>query len=118
MKRALVFIILIVVMSVSAGCSSSQEQSSLKLADILQKFKDGGLPTEGVEQPVPESVGAIDGFIFYDNNYPVKVYEYKSAKALKDAKDIFPKSVGYPRKGRFLLVSSHDKAIEIFNSIQ
>jgi ABC-type Fe3+-hydroxamate transport system substrate-binding protein len=118
MRKAIGFLLILLIV-VSSGCSStSEEAKDLKLADILQKFKDAGLEMKDLDKPVPETVGAIDGFIFYDNLKAVKVYEYKSAKALKQAEDIFPQSKDYPKLGRFLLVSDDEKAIEVFKTIQ
>lgn len=84
------------------------------LDDIVALYTDAGYKVDTSEKPYYDMIGAVDGVMFYIDNKPVKIYEYKNEAVLskwKDTLDSLPAVVN----GRFALETSNEDAINIFN---
>lgn len=115
--------VLLVAMAIAlfaAGCSSgaAQKNDERTLADFTQAYVDAGIELERQDTPLFSLIEAVDGTLFYTDDGIVKVYEYKSAKALEDARKEFDLIADWPSNGKFLLETKNEKAIEIFNNVE
>lgn len=132
MKRLFsVFLVALFVLVLSACSSGKATESSITLEDIIQAFEASGEEvttlnadgkvSEGIdkdEKPQFTVIGANDGVIFYMDNGPVKIYEYKDKKELEKAKKENGLIADWDSNGKFLLETRSDKVKEIFASIK
>lgn len=131
MKKFWSSLLLVCLLLVFSGCSSSNEADDLTMDKFIEAFNNSGEEissgatsdakdvVDKEEKPQYKMIGAVDGVIFYLGTSPVKIYEYKSSKDIKIAKDKFsPLMDDFPIKGRYVLESSNEKAREIFNSVK
>lgn len=84
---------------------------------IVQAFEDGGA-TKSDEKPLYQLIGASEGVMLKLGNSTVKIYEYKSEKELNDARSKFEIIKDMPSKGKFLLDTKNEEAIQIFENIK
>lgn len=131
MKKFWSGILIVCLLLVFSGCSSSNEADDLTMDKFIEAFNNSGeditngVPTDGKkgidkeEKPKYESMNAVDGVMFNIGNSPVKIYEYKTTKDLnKSMEDNSLSQEDYPNTGKFLLVTKNEKAKEIFNSVK
>lgn len=119
MKKPFLLLLVITIFLVFTGCSSSGEKASdHSLSDFISAFTEKGVEVDPNEKPMSQAIGAVDGVIFYWDQKPVKIYEYESEKALKDARSKYQPIKDFPSSGRFVIETKHDAAIEVFNSIK
>jgi len=97
------------------GCSSS-EKDTRTLNDFFKAFEAKGSLNSGEAQY--QHVNAIDGIVFNLDGNIVSIYEFKSEKDLKAAKDTKEEMKDWPSSGVFLLETDLDKAVDIFNSVK
>lgn len=110
--------IIAVLSVVFAGCSSEKNESSnITMDGIVQAFEDGGA-TKSDEKPLYQLIGASEGVMLKLGNSTVKIYEYKSEKELNDARSKFEIIKDMPSKGKFLLDTKNEEAIQIFENIK
>lgn len=107
MKKILLVLVLLFVLT---ACSSSEPAGSL--ANFGDAYADAGHVVDLEEKPLYSFVGATDGFIFYLDREPVKVYEFDSVKDLEKSDFTFAAT-----NGRFALETNSATAIEIFNGV-
>lgn len=99
------------------GCSASGESNNVTMDSYVAEFEDAGLALEE-NKPIYSMIGAKDGVIFYNEGQVIKIYEFDSEKAIKEAEKTMPVVKEWQRNGLFLLETSNEKAIEIFNSVK
>ena len=119
MKRLLALFTLLSVL-VLAACSSgeSSESNDLTMQDFISAFEKEGVSVDVSEKPFFDMIKAKDGIIFYMDEMPVKIYEYESAKAIEDGVEALPIVKEWPKNERYVIETSNEKAIEIFNSVK
>ena len=118
MKRLLALFTLLTVL-VLAACSSgeSSESNDLTMQDFITALEAEGAELNS-EKPIFSMVKAKDGVMLYLDNQPVKIYEYDNVKAIKDGEKALPLVAEWKRNDRFVLETSNEKAIEVFNSLK
>lgn len=119
MKQYFMLVALLFVL-VLAACSSDSSGSSkeLTMQDFITAFENEGVEVDDSEKPFYDMIKAKDGIIFYIDGSPVKIYEYATVKAIKDGEEALPIVSEWDKNGRFVLETSNEKAIEIFNSVK
>lgn len=101
-----------------AACGGSKKDGRV-LGDIIQVYADNDIEVDENDKPYFQMIGAKDGVIFYIDTSVVKIYEYESEKSLSEAQETYKDVVkDWPVNGKFLLETSSEKAIEIFNGIE
>lgn len=90
----------------------------LSMETIISAYEDAGIAVDPEEKQAFGMIDAIDGVIFYNNNNPVKIYEYASEDAMTAAAEYFPTLNEWDKNGLFVLETSDDEAKEIFNSVE
>lgn len=131
MKKFWSGLLIICLLLVFTGCSSTNEADNLTMDKFIEAFNNSGedisstVPLEenkGIDKenkPQFQMIDALDGLMFYLGDSPVKIYEYESsAKAKKAAEKYNSIMEGWPIKGKFVLESIDDKSKEIFNSVE
>lgn len=109
----LIFIIL--VMSIVLFINSNYNNISMQ--DVISEFKAAGINVNLEEKPYFSMIGAKDGEMFYLDNSPVKLYEFKDKKSYKEALKNFSTLKNMPQKGLVVIDTNSSKALEIFNSL-
>lgn len=99
------------------GCSASGASNNVTMDSYVVAFEEAGIISED-DKPFYGMIGAVDGAILYSDGQVIKIYEFDSAKSVKYAEDVLPVAKEWPRKGLFLLETSNEKAVEIFNSVK
>lgn len=119
MKRRITILLLVGMIAILAfsGCKKEEAKDDRTLSDIMKAYTDEGIEVDLNEKPFYAMIGATDGVIFYVDNSPVKIYEYASVSDLNKALKENEMMKDWPTKGKFILESSEDKAIEIFNTL-
>lgn len=92
--------------------------STLTIESFKQAYENQGINIDLDEKPLYEMLKAEDGVIFYQDQKPVKIYEFESKKAIKEAKKNNEFIKDWPENGNFVLETSNENAIEIFNSVK
>lgn len=116
MKRYLFIIVTVVCALALVGCGSKKDERTM--GDIITAFTDNGVNVDSEEKPLFELIGAKDGVIFKIDDEIVKIYEFETEKALREAKEENTEMMGnWPSNGKFLLESYSEKGTEIFNGI-
>lgn len=115
MKR-LMFLLIVATLLVTA-CSSGEE-SNLTLDTIISEYTSEGVEVDPNEKPVFQMIGAVDGVIFYLDNIKVAIYEYESAKAIKEAKEQFAPMQDWAENGKFVIETSNQQAIDTFLNVK
>ena len=100
------------------GCSSPKEESNLTMDSFVKAFESEGIEVDIEKKPMFSMIGAKDGVIFYNDNQPVKIYEFENENAITKAEEALPAVKEWERNGLFVLESSHDKSKEIFSSVK
>lgn len=131
MKKFWSGLLIVCLLLVFSGCSTSNEADALTMDKFIEAFNNSGEEISSKatsdakdiidkeNKPMYQMIGAADGVIFYLGNNPVKIYEYETVKKMKKAKDEFsPNMDDYPAKGRFVLETRNERAKEIFNSVK
>lgn len=120
MKKIFISASLLIMMILFVGCSSetNQESSNITLENLIEAFENEGVEVDREEKPLFLMVEASDGVIFYMDEKKVAIYEYESPKALEDAKSNNDLVKAWPSKGNFVIETSNEKALEIFNSVE
>lgn len=113
---AVMMAIMMAIMLVACGGSKKDERV---LGDLIQVYVDNDIEVDETSKPYFQMIGAKDGVIFYIDSSVVKIYEYESEKKLSEAQETYKDVVkDWPVNGKFLLETSDEKAIEIFNGIE
>lgn len=112
--RKIIYVFMLCLLLV--GCSASGEGNNVTMDSYVTEFEGAGMPV-GPDKPMFSLIGAKDGVMF-ENDKKVVVYEFDSQKAIKTAEESLPAVKGWERNGLFVLESSDEKAIEIFNSVK
>lgn len=100
-----------------AACGDTEE-SKVTMDSIKQAFEEEGITVDTAEKPLFEMINAKDGIIFYNQENVVKIYQFESSKDLKEAKDSNELMKEWPENGSFILETSDEQAIEIFNNLK
>ena len=100
-----------------AACGDSAE-SNLTMDSFTQAFEAEGITVDSAEKPMFEMINAKDGVIFYNEQNPVKIYQFESSKELDAAKEANAFMKEWPTNGNFAIETSDEKAIEIFNGVK
>lgn len=93
-------------------------KSKLTIESFKQAYENEGITVDSNEKPLYDMIKAKDGVIFYQDQKPVKIYEFESENAIKEAKKNNEFIKDWPENGNFVLETSNEKAIEIFNSVK
>lgn len=93
-------------------------KSKLTLDSFKQAYENEGVTVDSNEKPLYDMIKAKDGVIFYQDQKPVKIYEFESENAIKEAKKNNEFIKEWPENGNFILETSNERAIEIFNSVK
>ena len=109
---------LLVICSVLMGCSSSGEKSDVSMDSFVKAFESEGVKANTEEKPMFSLIGAKDGIMFYNDDQPVKIYEFEDEKAISEAEKTLPAMKDWDKNGLFVLETSHDKSKEIFKSVK
>ena len=119
MKKRISVLLLVGIVAVLAfsGCKKEEVKDERTLSDIVKAYTDEGIEVDLNEKPFYDMIGAKDGVIFKVDNSSVKIYEYASISDLNKAVKENEMMKDWPTKGKFVLESSKDKAIEIFNTL-
>jgi methionyl-tRNA formyltransferase len=88
------------------------------LDSFIKAYTDAGVTVDRKEKQMYQMVQAVDGVIFYMENQPVKIYEYKTEKDLENAVKKDERLKSWLSNGRFLLETNHEKAKEIFKNVK
>ncbi len=99
------------------GCSSGDAKSNLTMDSFTKAFESEGLTLEE-NKPIYSMIGAKDGVIFYNDGEVVKIYEFDSEKAIKEAEKTLPVVKEWQRNGLFVLETSNEQGITIFNNVK
>lgn len=116
MKKLVGLCLLVLFISITAGCSSNED--NLTLDTFIKAYQDQGIEVDPEEKPMFQMVQAEDGVIFYMDESKVAIYKYSSSKNLKEAKTEYEVMEDWKKNGLFLLETSNEKAIEIFESVK
>lgn len=98
------------------GCGSD-ESDDRSLNDFISAYQSADVEVDPNEKPIFALIGATDGVIFYMDNKKVAIYEYESVKAKEDAIKNDNRLEQFTPNGKFLLETSHEEAIQIFESV-
>lgn len=109
MKKIVVILILVCTTLAFTGCGGN----SLTLDNFISAYQTEGFEVDVNEKPMFDTIGAVDGVIFYIDDQKVAIYEYDSDKDLTDSEFNFD-SVN----GKFGLESSNEQAKTIFDSVK
>lgn len=112
------FLSVVLLLAVMTACSNGGQESNLTMNDFIQAYVGQGVEVDPEEKQLFQMVDASDGVIFYMDGSPVKIYEYKSSKALKDAVKKHDLMSDWPTNGRFILETKKEEAIKIFNEVK
>ncbi|NQX45348.1 hypothetical protein HQN87_08385 [Paenibacillus tritici] len=131
MKKFWSGLLIVCLLLVFSGCSSSNEADDLTMDKFIEAFNNSGeeisstVPLEenkGIDKnkkPKYEMIQANDGLIFYLGKNPVKIYEYETVEKLKKAKEKYSSIMeDWSINGRFVLETKNERAKEIFNSVE
>lgn len=115
-----ILIALVVLLVAVVGCSSAEaENKDLTLDKFIEAYQDEGIEVDPAEKPIFQMIEAKDGVIFYVDKQKVAIYEYASNKDAKKAKsDAGDMMKDWHISGSFLLETSNEKAIQIFESVK
>lgn len=116
MKRML--LVLLGMLLLLGACSSGANEAKYTLDEIIQAYVDNGIEVDKDKKPYYQMILAEDGVIFYMDQWPVKIYEYESVKALNEAKKKNDAMEDMMFKSNIVLETKVEKAIEIFESIE
>lgn len=97
------------------------DEDTRKLDDFVKAYSENGIKVDINEKQAFAMIGAKDGFMFYENNTPVKIYEYETESDLNQAEEIFATIIKgdlFAKSGRFLIETKSDKAKEIFMNVK
>lgn len=100
------------------GSNAGETTSNLSMESFISAYESEGIVVDPEKKPVFGMIGAIDGVMFYNNNSPVKIYEYDSEEAMETAAENFPMLNDWDKNGLFVLETSDDVANEIFNNVE
>lgn len=117
MKKYLTFIVLSILLTLAA-CSEEKTSSDLTLQSFIDAYEAEGIEVNVDEKPMFSLIQAKDGVIFYIDNQPVKIYEYATEKDIDKGIEALPVVADWNKNGRFVLETSNEKAIEIFNNVK
>lgn len=105
------------------GCSSAEGESNegeskVSMDSFVKGFEAEGIVFDSKEKPMFSIIGAKDGVIFYNDDQPVKIYEFDSTEAIKKAEESMPIVKDWEQNGLFLLETTHEESKEIFKTIK
>ncbi|MEK4854787.1 hypothetical protein NST04_33465 [Paenibacillus sp. FSL H7-0756] len=131
MKKFWSGLLIVCLLLVFSGCSSSNETDDLTMDKFIEAFNNSGEDissgmssdekdfVDKEKKPMYQMIGAKDGVIFDIGKDVVKLYEYESnAKIKKAVKSFDPLMEDWPIRGKFILETHNEKAIEIFNNVK
>ena len=113
-KKILIIIFTILVASIIL---INKNSNNISMQDVILKFKESGINVKLEEKPYFSMIGAKDGEMFYLDNSPVKLYEFKDKKSYKQALKNFSTLENMPQKGLVVIDTNSSRALEIFNSL-
>lgn len=117
MKKTIIWVLSMVTMILLVACGNKKDERALSA--FTDKYVTAGVEVDMEEKPIFQMVGAVDGVIFYMDEKKVAIYQYEDEKALEKAQKDFSSLVDtWPTNGKYLLESSNEKAIEIFNGVE
>ena len=103
----------------AAAPTPSAAQDTRTLDDFKQAFTNAGITLTNLDTPLYAIIGATDGIMFYNGTSVVKIYEYDSAAALDQAESTYATTIkDWPTNGKFLLETSDQASIDVFNSVK
>ncbi len=111
MMAALLFVLLL------SACGSGSG-SDLTMQSFIDAYEGEGIAVDPAEKPHFAMIGARDGIIFYNEQNPVKIYEFKDKKSMDAVEESLAVAADWERKGLFMLETSDAKAIEVFKSVK
>ncbi|OMF05271.1 hypothetical protein BK129_14895 [Paenibacillus amylolyticus] len=118
MKKMLILSLILTISIVFVGCSSgSSPDDGLTMENLTKAYTDAGAELKE-EKPLFSMIEAKDGVMVYLNNSPVKLYEYASASEIESFKKENELIKDWPSRGKFLLETSKQEAIDIFNKVE
>jgi hypothetical protein len=101
------------------GCSSDKaSESNLTLDDFIKAYTEQGIEVNKEKKPVFSLIKASDGVIFYVDNKKAAIYEYPSEKDMNEVIKDQKLMEQWTKKGKFILESKSEKAINIFNQVK
>ncbi|WP_339295925.1 hypothetical protein MKY82_08530 [Paenibacillus sp. FSL W7-1279] len=121
MKKSLgLFAVLLLLLVAVVGCGSAEaENKDLTLDKFIKAYQDAGIEVDSDKKPMFQMIDAKDGVIFDFDKQKVAIYEYESKKEAEKVKsesgDLMK---DWPQNEAFILETSNEKAIEIFNSVE
>lgn len=113
----IIIIFLIFIIFVASIIFINSNSNNISIQDAISKFKEAGINVNLEEKPYFSMIGAKDGEMFYLDNSPVKLYEFKDKKSYKQALKNFSTLENMPQKGLVVIDTNSSKALEIFNSL-
>lgn len=108
-------IYLFVICFLLVGCGGNGASSNVSMDSIIKDLEDAGAVLES-DKPMFSLIGAKDGIIFYRDGKVVKVYEFETQKAIKEAEKAIPAMKDWDKNGLFVLETSDEEAKKVFNS--
>lgn len=117
-KKLIISLLTMIAILALVGCGGSKKDER-SLSDFIQAYQNEGVEVDPEKKQQFETVNASDGVIFYMDNKPVKIYEYKSLKDLEKAqKDFADMMEDWPTNGKFLLETKSEEAVAIFTTVE
>src|SRR5690606_32709960 len=89
------------------GCGAKASGSDVSLDSVVTALEGGGAVLEQ-DKPMFSLLGATDGAILYRDGKPIKIYEFDSEKAIKQAEKAIPAMKDWERNGMLVLETSND----------
>ncbi|OAB46541.1 hypothetical protein [Paenibacillus antarcticus] len=115
MKKLVSLCLLVLVVSIFAGCSSPKEDE-VSLDRFIEAYKKQGIEVNIEAKPAAQLIQAKDGIVFISDK-KIAIYEYETAKELKKIQSEEKLIQEWKTNGRFLLETKDDKAEEIFTNV-
>lgn len=116
MKKFLLSVVCLSFVVLVVACSN-EKSDERSLETFISAYTSAGVEVDPDEKPLFQMINAQDGVIFYKDNSPVKLYEFKSEKEMKKALEE-NKFTDWPTNGKFAIETKNDEVIKIFNEVK
>lgn len=118
MKKIIEVLIIMAMAVTLVACGEKKDERTME--DFIAAFEANGIEVNLNEnKPLYQMVGADDGILFFVDDNVVRIYQYDKLKYLKEAQKTYESTVhDMPVNGNFMLDTSYEEAITIFNAIE
>jgi hypothetical protein len=115
MKKLMFYVLLFTILL--TGCSGGKDTRDL--AYVENYFKENEINIVVKEdKPYFQMIGAYDGVMIEFDKDPVKIYQFASEKAYKEALEQYGILKDMPKNGLLVLDGSNETAIKLFNEMK